>query len=587
MKRGSSRRPRWLTWLGQDLRVFVRLFPWRIFAILVLGTGVLAYLFYHSYNGLAGDEELSYVQALFSIIKMVQFDYDLPAPARVDPFLWLVPGLGLPFLLLFGVNILTVLQVFFVRAERGQMWQVALASTIEEHVLICGLGRVGYRLARQMLDLGIPVVGINDVPSPLVQALVEEGMPLIIGDARRPEVLKQAGVTRAATVIVATNRDLINIEAAFHVRELNPTARVVLRFFEDEFAPALQRSLGVDAVISRSAVAAVAFAHAVVGVEIAEAFSIMGQTYVLARVRIDDSSPLLGQAIARVAEEEGVTVVFHCRTEGLTIEPEFETLLEREDEIFIFAVADRMEPLIRKGLFARINAPLSGQPPVLVCGLGHTGYRVVSTLLELGQQVVALDLDPGRLAERLTAQGVRVIRGDFRQGSVLREAGIQRAAGLVACTSDDMTNLETALRARALNPEARLVIRFFEEELGERLRVSFGLNAVYSTSALANPAFLAAALEANIAQPVSVGERDFFLTRFTVQALSRLVDVTCGELDAEEGVIAVLHAHRGEIEIPPRPESRLGIGDEIVVLASRERLRDLSRRNHSLRRVLN
>ncbi|MFP4344597.1 MAG: potassium channel family protein [Anaerolineales bacterium] len=586
MKSSRSFRPQWMTAFKQDLRVFVRLFPWRIFALLLVGTGIMARVFQLTYNDPGPhNASLTYVQALLSIIKIVQLDYDFPAPSQIDLFLVLVPLVGLPFLLFFGVNIINVLRVFFVRADRGQAWQVALTSTFDDHVLICGVGRVGYRLASQLLELEVPVVGINDVPSALVDALIDEGMPLILGDSRSPEVLKQGGVERAATVVVATNDDLVNIETAFHVGELNPDARVILRFFDDELAGAVQQSLGVDAVISRSAVAAVAFAHAAVGMEILEAFDIGGQTYIMARAHIDKHSPLVDRVIADVAEEHDVTVVFHCRPGGLTIEPEPATRLAEDDELFIFAAAEHLEPLIRRGLFAHVSlAP--EQPPILVCSLGHTGYRIVKTLLNLGQRVIALDMEPSTLAERLVEEGVPVIIGDFRQRSSLMKAGIQEALGLVACSVDDMVNLETALRARDLNPDLRIILRLFEEELGERLRTTFGLSAVYSTSALANPAFLSETLQVNVAQPVEVDDVRFFLTRFAVRPLSSLVGVSIAELDAEPGLTTVLHTRAQAIDIPPTPQTHLRIGDEIVVLASQSKLRDLARRNRSLREVV-
>lgn len=586
MRSSRSFRPQWMTTFRQDLQVFARLFPWRVFTILLVGTGIMARIFQLAHNDLTPpNERLTYVQALLGIVKIVQLDYDIPAPPQLDLFFVLVPLIGLPFLLLFGVNIINVLRVFFVRADRGQAWQVALASTFDDHVLICGVGRVGYRLASQLLELGVPVVGINDVPSALVDTLIDEGMPLILGDSRSPEVLKQGGVERAATVVVSTNDDLVNIETAFHVGELNPEARIVLRFFEDELADAVQQSLEVDAVISRSAVAAVAFAHAAVGMEILEAFDIGGQTYIMARAYIDKHSPLVDQVIAQVAEEQDVTVVFHCQPDSLTIEPEPQTRLAEGDELFIFAAAEQLEPLIRRGLFSHVSlAP--EQPPILVCSLGHTGYRIVKTLLHLGQRVIALDMEPSTLAERLVEEGVPVLVGDFRQRSLLLEAGVEKAFGLVACSADDMVNLETVLRARELNPHLRLVLRLFEEELGDRLRTTFDLSAVYSTSALASPAFLSETLQVHVAQPVEVSDVRFFLTRFAVRTLSSLVGLSIAELDAEQGLTTVLHARAQTIDIPPNPKTNLRIGDEIVVLASQSKLRDLARRNRSLHEVV-
>ena len=571
--RAKPRRHRWYRF-RQDVRVFVRLFPWRIAGIMGVGLLATARLFQRDFSRLPDiAEPLTYLQALLSVIKIMQLDYDLPVPSALDPYFALIPLIGLPLFLLFGVNVFNVIRIFFVRQDRGSAWQAALAATVNHHILICGVGRVGYRLAQQLLELDLDVVGVNDTGSTLIETLLDAGMPILMGDVRQEEVLLQAGVTRAATVVVCTNRDLVNIEVAFRVRALNPQARIVLRLFEDEIAETLSANFDAAAIISRSALAAIAFAHAALGVEIVETFLLGGRSCVLFWAPAPPDSPLVGRTVADFCAERDVAPVLHRIAGGPPEEPEPTAVLLPGDALLLFADADRLGSFL--GCAWSGAAPLPGRP-VAVFGLGHTGYRVVLRLLDLEQPVIALDFEASRLSQRLVERGVQVVLGDMRQPATLAAAGVAEAAALVACSEDDIINLEVMLRAKELHPDIRTVLRLFEEGLAEQLRAAFGIDAVYSTSAIASPAFLSAALRLNVAQPVTVDDGRFYLARLTIRSDAALAGRTPAALDAETGLTVALHARGDVVSIPPSADVALQAGDELVVLASREKLRELS-----------
>ncbi len=558
--------------------MLARLFPWNVSAVLIVGVALTALLFEETYNHnlIPGDIPITYVKSIYAVLNMIAFQVtfaDMPDSPAPDIYFVIVPLIGIPLLLAFGINILNILRIFFVRGERGQAWQEALAATVEHPIVVCGLGRVGYRVAGQLLDLGQPVVGIDTTMSPLVTILIERGMPCIIGDVHDKEVLRRAGVPRAQTVLACTNQDLVNIETVFHVRELNPQARIVLRLFEDSIADEIQKTFNVKAVISRSAVAAAAFAHAAIGMKVLETFNLKDHTYFLTQITLDAASPLVGMQLGATADLYDVTVVCLERNGQMQVEPENETMLQGGDTLFIFAEMERA------GELARRQQSASEVRPILVCGLQHTGYRVVNALLALQQPVVALNFAPEALAEQLHVRGVPVVYGDFRQHTVLEQAGLRTASALIACSEDDMVNFETLLRARELVPGLRVVMRIFEESLGEQLQRAFGIDAIYSTSAIAAPLFVAEALNMHIVQPVTVSGAQFgtpqSIAHLTVEPNSRLDHTAIGELTRQQNLTVLLHIRKDEVHIPPDPAQILAPGDEIVVLASEEKLRGL------------
>jgi Trk K+ transport system NAD-binding subunit len=576
--------------LKRDTVVFAHHFPWFTalgLILVILGT---AYIFQWHYNQLKPDGAdyvyLTYTKAVYAILNMtfLQLTYaDMPPGSELDIFAIIVPLVGLFLFTYLGLKVVRFVRIAFVRAERGQEWQEAVVtSTVKNHIIICGLGRVGYRVAKKLLfEYDQPLVGVEATLSPLVDELMNDDLPVILGDAESEEVLKKAGIERAKTILVCTNKEFVNVSIAFRARELNSQARIIMRLFEDEIVEDIKASFKVDAIISRSAVAAMSFTYAAIGGEIIESFKLGERAYVLARVPLDSTSPMLGRTIAEVSDEQDVTVVCYNCGQSLTIEPDPQTILRAGDNLFVFTTIERLMPLIEYGLKrSELSAAAAGV--IMVCGLGHTGYRVVTNLLDLGRRVVALDFEAGRLSKRLSRElGVPTTYGDPRWQSTLTQAGIEQATAIVACTEDDMANLQIALRARALQPNIRVVMRIFEDKLGQQLRQTFGINAVFSTSALAAPDFISATLNRMNVRTVDIEGIEQAIVRLQV-TLSALYDVSVLDLQEEEGLSILLHARDGQVNIPPDPKTRLRVDDEIVALATPDKLDELNRRNKTL-----
>ncbi len=580
-----SKKPGWWAKFKRDIRVFKYLFPWKVTAILLLALFATAYLFWLAVKYWEG-VTLSPLKAFFAVINMTFFQLtfaDMPADPRLDIFPVLVPLIGLPLFTFFGLKIIRVIRIFFLRGERDQEWQEALvSSTLNHHIVICGLGRIGYRVAKSLVvDYQQPMVGINDTQSPLVDTLLARDVPVILGDTENEEVLKKAGVERANVVVICTNRDWVNLETLVRVRRLNPRARIVLRLFDDELAEDIKANFDVAAIISRSASAAMSFAYAAVGGKVVESFDLDEQSYVLTQLPLSASSLMINQTVGQVAQEQDLTIVCHNRGSTITVEPPADTLLEADDNLFVFTSVKKMIDLVSR------DAPNSAgaeQGPILVCGLGHTGYRIATNLVNLGCRVSALDFEPTRLSPRLEEMKIPIYYGDLRWGSILKKAEVKNASAIVTCTEDDLINLQISLRARRINPNIRVVMRIFDDELSKQLQQSFGLNTCYSTSALAAPDFVSATLNQMNVRTVDIEAVPQVIVRLQVR-LSALYDVDVEDLSNEENVTVLMHTRNGKVNIPPLPRTRLRVDDEIVVLATEDKLSDLNHRNKTSQEV--
>ena len=140
--------------------------------------------------------------------------------------------------------------------ERQKLWVKIMSDQMKEHVVLCGLGHVGIRVAESLVQLGVPVVAIEKVSSESFAADVEKlGVPVLYGDARRDAILLEAGIRRARAVVCATDDDLTNLEVAIDSRRENPTIRVIMRVFDQRVAGKIGDALDLDQTFSSAALA--------------------------------------------------------------------------------------------------------------------------------------------------------------------------------------------------------------------------------------------------------------------------------------------------------------------------------------------
>ena len=123
---------------------------------------------------------------------------------------------------------------------------------------------------------------------------------------------------------------------------------------------------------------------------------------------------------------------------------------------------------------------------VIVVGIGAVGLQVVEDLRERGEKVTVVEDDThGRYMPMIYAQRIPTIIGDEKLEKTLRDAGLADAKALISVTSDDLTNLEIGLNAKSLNPEARVVLRIYDQLLAQSLDQRLDIHFAYSTSSIA------------------------------------------------------------------------------------------------------
>jgi voltage-gated potassium channel len=328
----------------RDVWVLAREFRTSLFMFMVvlLAGATIFHLLYASPETGQG---ISYVEALHVVFKLIVFETILPFPDHwlLQILFFVVPILGLVVIVSGMVNFGVML---FNKQARREEWQVAIASTYSGHIVVCGLGKVGYRVIQQLLKFDEEVIGVEqNGEARFVERIRQQRIPVIIDDARKVETLIKAGVERANSIICCTQDDLTNLDIALDARNLNPHIKVVMRMFDAELAKKIEKGFGIHTAFSTSALAAPAFAAAATRATITNAFYIDDILLNVSEVTVKAGSRLVGKSIEALEAELELSIILYKGQDKLDLHPKPHICLRGDDKIVVFASLDVLNRL--------------------------------------------------------------------------------------------------------------------------------------------------------------------------------------------------------------------------------------------------
>lgn len=232
---------------------------------------------------------------------------DFPDSFPLQVLFFVLPVAGLVIILEAIIDFALILRE---RGRSERSWCMMMTSAMSNHIVLVGMGRLGYRTYCLLRKLGESVVVIErDAENQFLDELRRDGVPLFIGDARRESILEDANISQARSIILASNDDLANLEIALDARKIRPGIRVVLRMFDQNMADKIREGFNIHIAMSQSAISAPAFATAAIDKSIVNSFVIDNRLIVMQRWAVQHDGPLCGKTIADLMSELNVGVV--------------------------------------------------------------------------------------------------------------------------------------------------------------------------------------------------------------------------------------------------------------------------------------
>ncbi|MEO7802898.1 MAG: potassium channel protein [Actinomycetota bacterium] len=214
----------------------------------------------------------------------------------------------------------------------------------------------------------------------------------------------------------------------------------------------------------------------------------------------------------------------------------------------------------------------------VICAFGRVGQTAADEFREQGAEFMAIEIDEA-LIPLMEEQAVPYIIGNPSKDSVLIDAGIERAKGLVCAVDSDATNVYITLTARALNPKLSIVARASNPESVDKLYRA-GADRVVSPYALSGQKMAYWALRPSVVD---------FVDMVTIAPHLRLEEVEIGEnshlcgrtidqaCSTHPGVFILALKKQGqELQPSPRQDTTLNSGDLLIALGPNASLQDMN-----------
>lgn len=216
----------------------------------------------------------------------------------------------------------------------------------------------------------------------------------------------------------------------------------------------------------------------------------------------------------------------------------------------------------------------------IICGYGKVGQEIYSEFSSRKVPCLVVEKNP-EMVEEAIKDGALVVQGDSTEDSVLEEAGIKRARGLISAVASEADNVFISLSARVLNPNIFVVARAETRE-AERKLLRAGANKAVSPHSLGGTRMALAALRPHLVDfmqvATSVEGVDIRIEELEIKEGSSLSHTSLRECELRQkvGVIVLaIHKKDGQMLSAPSPDSKLEPGDILIAVGKTEDLEKL------------
>jgi voltage-gated potassium channel len=225
-----------------------------------------------------------------------------------------------------------------------------MIDSFSDHYIICGFGRVGRQVARDLQRVGARFVVIDSNPDHREDA-ADLQIPYIENQASQDEVLQEGGIRRARGVIACVDSDAENIFIALTARELRDDIFIIARASAEDSEKKLLRA-GADRVISPYKTSGREMARVALHPQVGGAVDV--DEYRMEEIEVSPSCEAVGRSIEAV---RGASLIVALRHADGILEPQppSSTLIQAGDRLVALGTADAIERL--EDLFEPVSAP--------------------------------------------------------------------------------------------------------------------------------------------------------------------------------------------------------------------------------------
>lgn len=445
-------------------------------------------------------------------------------------------------------------------------------------VVICGAGRVGYGIARELAQERNTVT-VVDVSAELIDRLTTDlDVRGVVGHGSHPEVLERAGVGDADMIIAVTHSDEVNMVACQVAHSLFSTPTKIARVRSQSYLDMAWRDLfarqnmPIDVIISPELEVGRAILRRL---ETPGAFNTLpfanGQVLLLG-LSLSQDSPLDNTTIRQIDElfpDLEATVVGLVR-DGRLFTPKPDDLLVAGDDLYVCVARDHASRTL--DIFGQ---DVARARRVILIGGGNVGVFVAQELERRGVRAKIIESDK-RHAESAAEELARtvVLHGDGLSREILKEAGVENAEVAISLTNDDKVNVLASVIAK--REGAKRALCLINDRTYEPLQHALDIDVFIDPRTITVSTILQHVRRGRITELYSIEDGEAEALEGVALETSPLVGKPLGELNLSDG-IAIGAVVRDEKVLMPHMDLTIREGDRVIVFAERDTITEVER----------
>jgi trk system potassium uptake protein TrkA len=447
-------------------------------------------------------------------------------------------------------------------------------------LIICGVGQVGFYLAKYLSEQGNDVTVI-DQSQELIN-LVNDKLEVngICGQGSHPDVLQKAGIEDAEMVIAVTGSDEVNMIACEVAHSLFGVPKKIARIRSQAYLQPQWHHLfkthhiSIDYVISPEIEVAKSIIRSL---SIPGSFDVIplaeGRVKIVA-IQFIQGNPLLNTPIRHMRSVlKNVDMIpLVCKREEHSFLPQEDDIFEEGDQVYFAMNAQEIHHAMEQMGFEQKD-----HSRMLIIGGGNIGFCLAQeaerTLPNIRIHLIEKHKERATEISR-SLEKTMVLHGDALDSEILMEGSVHKADTVVAVTEDDRVNTLVCALSKSLGTYRALCL--CSKKSFSNLATSLGIDGVISPRGITVSKILQHIRKGRIRAVHSLGENIGEIIEGEVLESSNLAGKTVEEISKPQRII-VAAILRQDQTIIPTPQITFLLDDRVIFMVSQEGLHDVEK----------
>lgn len=445
------------------------------------------------------------------------------------------------------------------------------------NVIIVGCGKIGTTLLQSMVAEGHNVLGVDTDPQVIAQITDQYDAMGVCGNGADCDTLTEASAQTADLLVAVTESDELNMLSCFLARRMgarHTVARIRNPEYNDKSLTVLRQELMLSLSINPELLTAQEIYNLLRLPSAAKIEMFSQHRFEMVELRLREESPLCGMSLTELRKSYRADFLVGAVQRGDTaIIPDGSFVLQKGDKVGFLAAHNQIQKLLRL-----IGLVQKRARNIMILGGGKTSYYLAKMLLSGGNSVKIIEQDAKRCQEIAEAlPEAVVIHGDGAQQELLLEEGIRTTDAFVALTGMDEENILISIFA-ASQKVPKTVTKINRPELSS-MAEKLGADSIVSPkNVTANMiVWYARALQnsqGGVETVYRLMDNKVEAVEFTVGSDFPAIGVPLRELRRKPNVL-IGGILRGRRAVIPTGDDQLLAGDQVVVMATGQRLTEL------------